>query len=364
MPSAIGLLRTEFSLSLTAVGLIVSMYAALVAVFALVLGLAVARVGYARFAIGGVALAGLGGIPGMLSDSVALLAASRALEGAGWILAAVAMPALIGRLSTDHDRPQSLGLLGAFVPFGSGLMLLAAPFVQAAGGWRLSWGVASIASLAAAVFAWRVCRRHAVRLGSLRQRQPAPVGTELMRPVVWFLALSFFSCSLLFLALTSFLPTMLQEQSGMSLGAASRWAAVVILINVIGNLMAGRLLQRGVPLFRLIRTAMLVATIAGAVTYLEPVPAPVRVLAALIFSGFSGVIPGAMFASAARVASVAAATGIIIGAMLQSAGMGQLAGPLLVAFLVESSGSWAAASVLVLVAGVVVAGAAQGLRSV
>jgi len=111
MPSAIGLLQGEFALSLTAVGWLVSTYAVLIALLALALGCAVARAGYAR----GVLLAGIASIVGALSPSIGLLAAARAVEGAGWIAVAVSMPSVIGRLASDRDR---LDCLGPSYPWG------------------------------------------------------------------------------------------------------------------------------------------------------------------------------------------------------------------------------------------------------
>lgn len=364
MPSAIGLLQGEFALSLTAVGWLVSTYAVLIALLALALGCAVARAGYARFAVGGVLLAGIASIVGALSPSIGLLAAARAVEGAGWIAVAVSMPSVIGRLASDRDRPLALGLFGAFVPLGTGLMLLAAPELQLAGGWRLSWVTAGAVSLVAGLCALAVCYRYRSHLASLDSGRSVPLGPELGRPVVWWLALSFFCYSVQFLAVTSFLPTVLQELAGLSLASASRLSALVILGNVLGNLAAGRLLQRGWRLSSVLRIAAILASCGAALTFIESVPLVIRIGGALLFTITSGAMPGALLASAGRVATAPVATGIVIGLMFQGAGIGQMAGPIVLAASVDFTGSWNAGALFSMLAGAFAVLAARGLRGV
>lgn len=362
MPSAISLLRDEFALSLTAAGWLLSVYALVIAVAALGIGMWSVRVGQARFAIAGVALAGVGSAFAMTGASMPLLTIGRILEGGGWIIAAVSMPAIIGRLASDHDKPLALGLLGAFVPLGSGTMLLLAPALQAAGGWRLSWLVASLLSLLAATLLFRVCSIHRERLRTPASRGYQAVGTELRRPAAWCLAACFFCYSIQFVALTGFLPTMLQETSSLSLESASRWTAVIILANVIGNVLAGRLLQQGVRLTLLVAVSAAVSSAGAAVAYSGWASTELRLAGAFVFTGVSGMIPGAMFASAPRVASVPIASGIVIGLMLQASGLGQLAGPLLLASAVDVSGTWSAASLFSLSAGLLAIVAARRIN--
>jgi len=350
-PPALLALRSDFGLSLTAAGALVSVYAALIALGGVLLGSLVARFGYARFAVGGIALAGAGSLLGASTDRFEVLMASRAIEGAGWIVAVIALPALIGTLSSERDRPLALALWGAFVPVGAGSMLLVAPYLQAAGGWSLSWAVAgSVSLLAAAAVLW-TCRRHAGRLAPLSGATGTPVWRDLRSAASIGIAASFFLYSFQFLAVTSFLPTLLVEVDGLSLERASSIAAVVILANASGNLAAGRLLQRGLPTGRVLGVAALLSSCAAAIAYQPAVPWPLRSVAALLFSMIGGVIPGTLFASVSRAASVPASAALIIGLMLQGSGAGQLLGPLGLSWLVEASGRWSSVGWLTLGSG-------------
>lgn len=366
VPSALPLLRAELGLSLTEAGSVVSTYAILIALGGVAAGLLVGTVGYARFAVLGVALGGVGSVLGAGTDALAPLLLTRAIEGGGWIVAVVALPALISALARPADRPLALGLWGAFVPLGAGLMLLVAPSLQALGGWRLSWLLAALASLlAAGVVAW-VCRAESARLATVGAGEGGgrlrAALADLARPAAWLLGLSFFLYSFQFLAVTSFLPTLLVETAGFALGPASVLAALVILGNVVGNVAAGALLRRGVGHVPLLSGAALATGIAAAVVYHAPWPPSPRVAAAFAFSVIGGAIPGTLFATVPSVARSSAALGALVGLMLQCSGLGQWLGPLALPAVVEWRGSWSAAGLPTVLAGVLGVAAAFGLR--
>lgn len=339
VPSALALLRAEFDLTLTATATIVSLYAMLIALLGAALGALVAHVGYRLFAIGGVALAGVASVLGAFAPSIQWLLLTRALEGAGWIVAVVSLPAIVARLATPADRPMALGLWGGFVPVGTGCMLLVAPAAQAVHGWRASWWLAGLLSLLAAWAVWRVCRQHRDALAGMTDGG-SPRWADLRSPLMLVLAASFFCYSFQFLAVTAFLPSLLVEHDALPLPVAAAVVALIIMSNALGNLIGGRCLQRGMPLWCVLAGASTVSSLAASLAYLEAMPVPLRLVAALAFSVVGGAIPGSLFASVPRVASVSASQGPIVGSMMQAAGLGQLAGPLALAALVERSGSW------------------------
>ena len=125
----------------------------------------------------------------------------------------------------------------------------------------------------------------------------------------------------------------------------------MILVNAVGNVVAGALLRRGAPVGPLLGGAALASSACGAVVFLGAAPDGLRVPAALGFSVLGGMLPGALFALVPRAASGPAAGGLVVGAMLQGSGIGQLAGPLALAAAVEAAGGWDAAAGLVALAG-------------
>jgi MFS family permease len=364
VPAALPLLREDMGLSLVQAGLVVSTYAILVALAGLALGLLVAAVGYVRFAVVGILLAAIGSLLGAQAQSLSWLLFSRAVEGGGWVLAVVALPAMLSQFGTERDRPLIMGLWGAFVPVGAGSMLLLAPLLQAVGGWRLSWLCAGIASLLAAAVVIRICHVNRGLLVSLAASSVRPPVTDLRKPVAYIISLCFFCYSFQFVAVTSFLPTLLIEHLHLSLGSASRWAAIVVLANAIGNVAAGWLLRHGVARHKLLSIAALTIGLMAMLVYFDILPLAARLAAAIIFSVVGGLIPGTLFATVPLVATVPASVGVLVGLMLQFSGIGQWLGPVALPVIVEHFGSWSAAGVLMLIVGIVGSVAAIGLRGV
>ncbi len=339
LPPSLPLLTETFSLRLSQAGSLVATFSILIAITGLLFGTVVARFGYVTFAVIGVALAGVGSIIGATSDSFTVLIFSRAIEGLGWIVAVVAIPSLMARLATPNDTPVVLGIWGAFLPAGAGTMLLLAPFLQSNGDWRLSWWVAAFASVVASVIVLQIGRRHHHLFSPLKQSSTIKPWREIKSPQARGLFLCFFFYSFQFMALTSFLPTVFSTEGGMSLASASRWTALVLLSNTIGNLLAGRLIRRGVAVYKLLCVAAVSLGVMAFITLL-PLPVYIRICSAIMFAVMGGLIPGSLFATAPRVACKPATTGILIGLMLQAAGLGQWMGPVLLTQLVEATGLW------------------------
>ena len=339
LPPSLPLLTEAFTLRLSQAGTLVATFSILIALTGLLLGTVVARFGYVAFAVIGVALAGFGSVMGATSDSFSFLIVSRAIEGLGWIVAVVAIPSLMARLATPRDAPVVLSIWGAFLPAGAGTMLLLTPVLQSIGGWRLAWWVAAIASIIASLIILEIGRRNQQLYSPLKQSTTVRPWSEIKSVRAWGLFFCFFFYSFQFIGLTSFLPTLFVTEGDMSLAAASRWTALVLLTNAIGNFMAGRLIRGGVPVYRLLSVAALAAGAMALITLL-PLPVYIRICSAIAFAVMGGLIPGTLFATASRVASKPAATGILIGFMLQAAGLGQWMGPMLLTRLVEATGLW------------------------
>jgi len=116
IPPAIPLLRSEWGLSLTQSGLIVSLYSLLIAICGFLLSLLINRFGSARFAFIAVGTVGIGGFTGALSNDFSLLLVGRTIEGLGWIMSVIVLPSLISALSHEKDRFLLLSAWASFVP--------------------------------------------------------------------------------------------------------------------------------------------------------------------------------------------------------------------------------------------------------
>ncbi len=120
-----------------------------------------------------------------------------------------------------------------------------------------------------------------------------------------------------------------------------------LVVNVIGNVACGRLLQRGVPAQRLLIAGFVAMAVGAIVAFADfgwsqktDEVAAVRYLGVLLFSMVGGLIPGTLFSLAVRLAPDEASVSTTVGWMQQCSAMGQFLGPPLVAWIAVAVGGW------------------------
>src|SRR3954470_9134976 len=257
VPPALPQLRAELDLTLIASTFIVTTFNVLGMLVGMLAGMLGDRYGRKRQALIGLALMALGGVMGALMDDFAPLLASRFIEGVGFILFAVSGPALMsGMTASGADRAKALGLWSAYMPSGGTLALLAAPLLMSAWSWRALWLVFALGALLAAAFvAYTVSEMPKAQTSSLALvtqslRQPGNVAMSIL-----------FACYLAqWTSVMVWLPTFLTEHGASTAGAAVG-TALMVLVNVPGNLLGGWLLSRGVPRSRLVIAAAVIAAV-------------------------------------------------------------------------------------------------------
>ena len=145
------------------------------------------------------------------------------------------------------------------------------------------------------------------------------------------------------LAVIGFLPT-IYNNAGLSGALTGVLTAIAAGVNVLGNLAAGRLLQRGVPAPVLMRIGFITMGLAAVAAFAgEPgtgLPAWLRYAAVLVFSSVGGLIPGTLFSLAVRAAPTEQTLATTVGWVQQWSAFGQFVGPPLVAWVASRSGSW------------------------
>jgi len=158
------------------------------------------------------------------------------------------------------------------------------------------------------------------------------------------------------------LPTFLVQTRGASLTAASLIAAVVVAVNVPGNLTGAWLMQRQAPRGLIVCAAAVLMGAFGIGIFAEGAPDWVRLGSCLAFSYFSGVIPAVAFAAPQTYARSQSQVASLQGLMMQGSNLGQFVGPPAVAAAVSAGGRWGdavyvvvAAAALTLACGVAVA---------
>ena len=332
LPPAVPALQQAMGISLVQAGFLLS----LVQLGAVLLGL-----------LAGLALLTVAGLAGAAARNAHDLLLLRALEGVGFLLTTVPAPSLLRRAVAPGQLTRMLGVWSAYMPFGTALALLAGPLLMDAVGWRGWWVLTALCT--AVMLAW-------LPLAVPRDVRPAPgahgaapaaepwhrrLAITLRAPGPWLAALTFAVYAAQWLAVIGFLPTLYQQSGwGGALGAVL--TATVAAVNMVGNIMAGRLLHRGVNARSVLWSGFAAMALGawlafGSATLDAPV---LRYGGALLFSTVGGLIPGALFALAPRVAPGEGHIATTVGWIQQWSAIGQMSGPPAVAWVASRVGGW------------------------
>ncbi len=339
VPPALPLQREELGLTLVESGFIATTFNIIGLLVGMFIGVLCDRFGHKRLGLAGLAVMGLAGLLGAAAWDFSSLLASRFFEGVGFILFAVAGSALMAATSADpRDRPKVMGLWSAYMPSGGSAAMLLAPLMLAAWGWRGLW--VALAVVAAMCFVLVARLAPTPRYGSVRSMKLAL--ESLAQPASIALSLLFAFYVAQWTSVMIWLPTFLVEERGASAGVASLMTALMVLVNVPGNIGGGWLLARGIrrgPLV-LAACAVMVVTDIGMLT--SALPDALRYASCLAFSMCAGVIPACIFSGVVVHAKTPEHIGTTNGMVMQTSQGGQFFGPILLAWLATSFGGWGA----------------------
>ena len=119
--------------------------------------------------------------------------------------------------------------------------------------------------------------------------------------------------------------------------------ALVVAMNVLGNLAGGWLLQEGFRRWRLIAAVSLIMGLCSLAIYSSALPFAVRYLACLIFSGAGGILPASVLGGAPVYAPTPKLVATTNGLIMQGGQLGQTIGPPALALVVSIAGGWQSA---------------------
>ncbi|HSV50740.1 MAG TPA: MFS transporter [Burkholderiaceae bacterium] len=352
LPPALPVLRETLGLTLLQAGFLLSLVQLAGMTLGLAVGLAADGLGLKRSMVSGLLiLFGAGALGGWALDVPAMLSL-RAIEGFGFLLASMPAPSLIRLLVPPQRMNAMLGLWGAYMPFGTAVALLCGPFVIAAAGWQTWWWILAALSLVMALWMWLALPSDSLRTaaalaqptqGGPFEGWPGRLRQTLSSRGPWLVALTFAMYSGQWLAVIGFLPS-IYAQAGLSAGISGALTALAALVNMGGNIVSGRLLQRGwqpeVLLWIGFATMGAAGLAAFAVVGGSALPLVPRYLAVLLFSMVGGMIPGTLFSLAVALAPSGRTVSTTVGWMQQWSSLGQFAGPPLVAWVAGLAGGW------------------------
>ncbi len=350
LPPALPALQADLGLTLVQSGFLLSIVQLAGLSLAVFMGLWADGMGLKRSMLSGLCLLALASALGGFATSVTALLTLRAIEGLGFLWVALPAPALIRRLVPPAKLSGMLGVWGAYMPTGTALALLVGPLFIPVWGWGAWWWLFAAVSLGMAMlllrcvpsdppagsFTGQISDENRTNHGAWQR-----LSRTLRAPGPWLVALTFAMYSGQWLAVVGFLPSIYAAAgvSGALLGVLTALAAAV---NIVGNMVSGRLLQRGwaprATLWLGFGAMALGSTVAFA-PFTEGQPW-LRFAGVLLFSGMGGLVPGTLFSLAVRLAPGEQQVATTVGWVQQLSALGQFVGPPMVAAVAARAGGW------------------------
>lgn len=340
LPPAIPVLQQALGVSLVQAGFLLSAVQLAGMALGVVAGMAADRMGLRRSLLTGQAILAAASLAGMAVTHPTGLLLLRALEGVGFLLAALASPSLIRQLVRPLQLPLYLGLWSTYMGTGIALALLGGPLALQWLGWQGWWGLLGLLSCAVAIWLLYAIPSDHVRASAALAPMAAspspatppaswwaPLALTLRHRGPWQVALLFALYSSQWLAVIGFLPA-IYAQAGLGSAQAGALTALASWINVVGNISSGRLLQQGWCARHLLWVgygSMGLGTVLIFGIWTEGLPM-LRYLAVLVFSAVGGVIPAVLFSLAVRVAPNERTVSTTVGWMQQCSSAGQFLG--------------------------------------
>ena len=343
LPPALLVLQATLDISLVQASFLLSALQIAGMTLGLAVGLAADSIGLRRSMLMGLALLAFASACGGFVSTASSLLWLRTLEGVGFLLVVMPAPALIRRTVAAQQLNTRMGWWGTYMPAGSALALLCGPWMIAQAGWQMWWWLLAAVSVLAWLAVWRCVPIVPRALAHEDDAWTKRLALTLKTPGAWWVAMAFAVYSSQWMAVIGFLPTVYNEM-GLSASTTGLLTAFVAVVNVIGNVFSGRLLQRGWPARAVLifGYASMALGAFGAFGQWDgwSLPPALSFMCVVLFSAAGGVIPGTLFATAVRVAPSEATVSTVVGYMQQWSAFGQFAGPPLVAWVATLVGSW------------------------
>ena len=347
------LIQAELGLSLTETGFLVACFSGLAAITGVSFGRYLQRWRLWMLACCGLLLTGLSSLLAGQTSSFEFLLFLRLLEGAGYMMGVTSLPAIMVAAAAARHQTLTMAVWSCFVPASLSLTLLGTAFGIDYFGWRGIWEITAGLCLVVALILFFYFRKSSPPPTISTEQRDArePVRRIFEKPEILLMGLLFFFYSIMFQPAIAYLPSLFLENGDFGLRAGTVATALCLSCNVLGNLTVVPLLRRGFSLRQLLIFSTSLNMISCALIFVTALDAEWRLLAAIGFLGLSGIMPGTIWVRVGMLAANRRQGQLFSSFIFQSAGLGQVLGPILFTWAVDMTGKWEGSIFLLLLAG-------------
>jgi MFS family permease len=241
-----------------------------------------------------------------------------------------------------RDAKVALSMWTCYLPAGAAMVMLIIPFITKYTDWRGVWKINSILLVFYLIILFKATSKITLfskqnKLNILRLVNDIMGTLTSAGPI--FLALIFFTYALQWLSVMGFLPTLLIEKFEFSNSNASMLTAIMVGINILGNLAGGCLLKFGIKRWALIALASFCTGCCSWAIYSDS-SFFINYTGCLLFSLIGGLIPASVIGGAPVYAPSDKLISTTTGMLIQGGHSGQVFGPIILAWVVSKTGTW------------------------
>jgi len=333
-------LTDEFGISLSQVGLLMSMFGLTGLILAIPAGIILQRRGLRFTGTVALGIVAIGAALGSLSGSFSFMVFSRLVEGIGVALIVIVSPAAIAMWFPPEKSGGPIGIWSTATPVAGFFIMSLAPQLAPTIGWRGVWWLTSGIAVIALVIYWLFIRPTPEAGGPESSPPPADppprLKTSLRNKDIWLLAIALMIFSLMFLPLITYYPTFLITEGGFSKERAGLFIGLMGLATIPSAPLAGWI-SDAIGSRRLVAMAgFLFLSPLYALAFQVPEG---MVLAFILLMGFVSItVPVIIFAMVPVVMNDVKLAGSGMAVIILGQYVGMVLGPPIFARLVESIG--------------------------
>lgn len=346
VPPTMVLLMQQYNVGIAVIGLVMTAMAVTSTIIALPGGAIMQKIGPRNMGLAAMACALIGNLIGTFSTSFSLLIFSRAIEGFGFGLISIVVPAIIAAWFPAQKRGLPMAIWSLWVSIGMLIIFSLTNVIVPNFGWKGSWWLVSILFVVFGTLFALIIKLPKEGEGANEPKAPQNEKVSLLAgfksPMAWLLAIIFICFGWPCAQFSGFYSTFLQQGLGLDMAAANSVVSYATIGMIIGGIVIGILLNRiknknhGIVL-------IIIMAIVGVFYVLQFQIASAAILVPFVFaSGFvQQLIPPTVFtiapSAAKRPELIAAMMGIIsLGSNLSGMFSNTFTGPMVASF----GGDW------------------------
>jgi MFS family permease len=342
VPPILPVLMDTFRLSAVQGGMLMSIFAVTALVLAIPAGFAFRRLGYKKAGLIAIASLIVGSLVGLAGTSFWTMLVGRFIEGIGKCFMGVVAPAIIALWFGAEMRGKAMGIWTSWVPLGSLFSYAAVPALAGLWNWQGVWwfGLA-YALLVGIVYHFGLPpappEHHRLDVGP-EAGSHGSVKEVFKNRNVLLTSLLICCYNFVMISFMTWMPTFLYRTRGLSLGSASALMVLMTVFLMLAGPIAGYVSDRmgSRKMICLVPMIVLIALL----------PAPyflgtATVIPLLALTGFvAGFVPTGIYATGAEAVRDPRLAGLVMALIAVGQNTGILLGPLLFGWILDCSGSW------------------------